>query len=212
MTELILVRHGVTAWNKERRFQGQIDIPLDDEGRQQARLAAQRLAGEPIEAVYASDLGRAWHTGEAIATRLGLPTLPDSGLRERSYGSFEGRTFDEIQREFPDEYARWQARDPGFSPGGVGESLEQLHARVSAAIHTIARRHPGGRVVAVTHGGVLDCVYRIATGLPMRAPRRHDLLNASLNRIAWDGEGFRLVVWADIAHLSGAIDDVDARI
>ncbi|MEN9314458.1 MAG: hypothetical protein RIS35_851 [Pseudomonadota bacterium] len=212
MTELILVRHGVTAWNKARRFQGQIDIPLDEEGHQQARLAAQRLAREPIDAVYASDLGRAWQTGEAIATALALRPRSEPGLRERSYGSFEGRTFDEIQRELPDEYARWQARDPVFCPGGIGESLEQLHARVSAALEAIVRSHPAGRVVAVTHGGVLDCAYRIATGLPMRAPRGHDLLNASLNRIAWDGQVFRLVVWADVDHLTGAIDDVDARV
>lgn len=211
MAELVLIRHGVTAWNKDRRFQGQIDIPLDDEGRHQARLAAVRLAAEGADAVYASDLGRAWQTGEAIAAALGLPLGAEPGLRERHYGAFEGRTFDEIRQELPDDHARWQARDLHFTPGGAGESLAVLHARVLDALQRLARRHAGGRVVAVTHGGVLDCAYRIASGMPLEAPRSHDLLNASLNTIAWDGDRFRLVGWADVAHLSGAIDDVEAR-
>lgn len=211
MAELVLVRHGVTTWNKARRFQGRIDVPLDTEGHRQARLAARRLSGEPVAAVYASDLARAWQTGEAIARELGLPLRPEPGLRERHYGAFEGRTFDEIRSDLPEDHARWQARDLHFTPGGSGESLAQLHARVLDALLGLASRHPGETVVAVTHGGVLDCAYRIATGLPLDAPRAHDLLNASLNRIAWDGETFRLIGWADVAHLSGAIDDVEAR-
>lgn len=211
MTEIVLVRHGVTAWNKARRFQGQIDIPLDDEGHRQARQAARRLAAEPIAAVYASDLARARQTGEAIAAALGLQVQTASGLRERHYGAFEGRSFEEIAEQLPEAYARWQARDPHLTPGGSGESLTTLHARVLAALTALAQRHVGQRVVAVTHGGVLDCVYRIATGLPMQAPRRHDIPNAGLNRIVWDGQAFGLRAWAEIDHLTDALDDIEPR-
>ena len=211
MTELVLVRHGVTAWNRARRFQGHIDIPLDDEGHRQARLAAQRLAQEPIGAVYASDLDRAVQTARPIARALGLELGSEPGQRERHYGAFEGLDHATLEREHAEAFARWRARDPDFPLPGGGETLRDLSARVEAALLRLALRHPGQRVVAVTHGGVLDCAYRIASGLEIDAPRRHDLLNASLNRIAWDGARFRLVGWGDVAHLEAALDDVEAR-
>lgn len=211
MTELVLLRHGVTAWNRARRFQGHIDIPLDEEGHRQAQLAARRLSAEPVAAVYASDLGRAVQTAEPIARALGLSLQRDAGLRERHYGAFEGLDHDALEREHPEAFARWRAREPDFPLPGGGETLRSFHARVEAALLRLALRHPGERVVAVTHGGVLDCVYRIASGLDLSAPRRHDLLNASVNRIAWDGARFRLLAWGDVAHLEAALDDIEAR-
>jgi len=208
-TELIMIRHGVTAWNKERRFQGQIDIPLDDEGLRQAQLLGQSMAGAALAAVYASDLTRARQTAEPLASALGLPVVAEPGLRERHYGAFEGRTWDELQREHAADFARWRAREPDFSLPGGGETLLALHDRVEATMRALAARHPGASVVAVTHGGVLDCAYRIATGLGMREPRQHDLLNASINRILFDGERFSLVGWADVAHLRQADDAIE---
>jgi probable phosphoglycerate mutase len=211
MTEFVLVRHGVTAWNRARRFQGHIDIPLDDEGHRQARLAARRLAQEAISAVYASDLGRAVQTAEPIAQALGLALGSEPGLRERHYGAFEGLDHDTIEREHAEAFARWRARDPDYVLPGGGETLRTFSARVEAAMLRLAQRHPGERVVAVTHGGVLDCAYRIASGLDLGAPRRHDLLNASVNRVSWDGVRFRLIAWGDVSHLDAALDDVEAR-
>lgn len=208
-TELIMIRHGVTAWNKERRFQGQIDIPLDDEGLRQAQLLGQSMAGAALAAVYASDLTRARQTAEPLASAIGLPVVAEPGLRERHYGAFEGRTWDELQREHAADFARWRAREPDFSLPGGGETLLALHDRVEATMRALAARHPGSSVVAVTHGGVLDCAYRIATGLGMREPRQHDLLNASINRIIFDGERFSLVGWADVAHLRRAEDAIE---
>jgi len=208
-TELIMIRHGVTAWNKERRFQGQIDIPLDDEGLRQAQLLGQSMAGAALAAVYASDLTRARQTAEPLASAIGLPVVAEPGLRERHYGAFEGRTWDELQREHAADFARWRAREPDFSLPGGGETLLALHDRVEATMRALAARHPGASVVAVTHGGVLDCAYRIATGLGMREPRQHDLLNASINRILFDGERFSLVGWADVAHLRRADDAIE---
>jgi probable phosphoglycerate mutase len=208
-TELIMIRHGVTAWNKERRFQGQIDIPLDDEGLRQAQLLGQSMAGAALAAVYASDLTRARQTAEPLASALGLPVVAEPGLRERHYGDFEGCTWDELQREHAADFARWRAREPDFSLPGGGETLLALHDRVEATMRALAARHPGASVVAVTHGGVLDCAYRIATGLGMREPRQHDLLNASINRILFDGERFSLVGWADVTHLRRADDAIE---
>lgn len=210
-TELVLIRHGVTAWNRERRFQGQIDIPLDDEGRSQAARTGRRLANWPLGMLYASDLARARQTAEPIAEVHGIEARVDVRLRERHYGEFEGRTHDELQRDEPHAWRRWRSREPDFALPGGGESLRAFHARVAAVLGELVRRHPGETVVVVTHGGVLDVAYRLATGLPLEAPRTHDLLNASLNRVAWDGGGFRLIAWADVAHLEDALDDVEAR-
>ena len=214
-TELILVRHGVTAWNRERRFQGQIDIGLDDEGRAQAVLTGRRLAVWHIDAIYASDLSRARQTAEPIAAERGLAVRIEPRLRERHYGSFEGRTHEELERLQTEAWRRWRRREPDFALPGGGESLRVFHTRVVAALGDLARAHPGRTVVAVTHGGVLDIAYRIATGMALEAPRGHDLLNASLNRVRWDGCGFSLLAWADIAHLATsrepAHDDVEAR-
>jgi probable phosphoglycerate mutase len=215
VTTIVLVRHGVTDWNLDRRFQGQIDIPLNDEGLRQAELTGRRLAADPgrdrIAAVHTSDLSRAARTAQPIARALGLPMHADPALRERNYGAFEGRTHDELAQQEVEAWARWRAREPDFELPGGGESLRAVHARGAGALRGLAARYPAATVVAVAHGGVLDCAFRIAAGLPLDAPRGHDLLNASLNRIAFDGDGFRLIDWADVAHLEGALDDVEAR-
>ncbi|HEY5635214.1 MAG TPA: histidine phosphatase family protein [Burkholderiaceae bacterium] len=210
MTELILVRHGVTAWNRERRFQGHTDRGLDEEGREQARRAAARLAREPVDAIYASDLGRAWQTAEPLGEATGLAPRSEPALRERYYGDFEGRSHDELAHESPEAFARWERREPDFELPGGGESLRAFDARVRAALGELAARHRGQRVVAVTHGGVLDCAYRAARGLGLEAPREHALLNASINRIGWRDGAFFLIDWADVGHLSGAGDDAGA--
>lgn len=201
-----MIRHGVTAWNRDRRFQGQTDIALDEEGLAQALRTGRRLADWPLAAVYTSDLARARQTAEPIAAAHGLPLLIDERLRERRFGCFEGLTHDEIRLEQAGSWQRWHAREPDFAPPGGGESLRAFHARVESVMRDLARRHAGHTVVAVTHGGVLDCVFRVATGLALEAPRGHELLNASLNRIAWDGRAFSLLAWGDVAHLGGTND------
>ncbi len=207
----MLIRHGVTGWNREYRFQGQIDTPLAEEGIVQARDTGRRLATWPVEAVYTSDLLRARQTAEAIAAPHGLALRVEPRLRERHYGRFEGRTREEIERDDAQAYRRWRAREPDFPLPGGGETLIALYERVEQALRELAQRHAGRVIVVVTHGGVLDCAFRIATGLAIEEPRTHDLLNASLNRIAWDGTRFRLVAWADAAHLAETRDDVEAR-
>ena len=124
----------------------------------------------------------------------------DAGLRERAFGRFEGLTYAEVEAAWPDEVRRWRAREPGFAPGG-GESPEAFYDRCVPRAMAIAARHPGEVVALVAHGGVLDCLYRAATGLGLQAPRTWQLGNATINRLLWNGEGFVLVGWNDDAHL-----------
>jgi probable phosphoglycerate mutase len=200
-TRLIVVRHGETAWNVDTRIQGQLDIGLNDIGRRQARQVAGALADQPIDAIYASDLSRAWDTALGIGRASGVKVVAHTGLRERAFGHFEGRTFAEIE-------ARLRTRDPAFAPPQGGESLIDFRARVVGVAGELAARHPDGLVVLVAHGGVLDILYRAATGQELQAPRTWFLGNAAINRLLWTPQGFSLVGWGDVAHLTqDALDE-----
>lgn len=210
-TRIIVVRHGETAWNVDTRIQGQLDIPLNDTGRWQAERLAQALAGEEISAIYSSDLQRAHATALAVARPAGLAVATDQGLRERGFGSFEGRTFAEIEEAWPEQSLLWRKRDPEFAPAG-GESLLVFRARVTRTAHALAARHPGEQIMLVAHGGVLDVLYRDATGQELQAPRTWDLGNASINRLLWTPEGLNLVGWSDTRHLQdeSSLDETSA--
>ena len=164
MTLLCLVRHGETAWNAEHRVQGQLDVPLNDVGRGQARAVAEALAGERFAAIYSSDLSRARETAEPAARLLGLPVRLDANLRERHYGIFERLTYAEVKERFPEDYARFERREPEFD-FRTGESLRAFFARAVQCVLSIAERHAGERVLVFTHGGVLDYLYRFVNDL-----------------------------------------------
>jgi probable phosphoglycerate mutase len=200
-TRIIAVRHGETAWNVDSRIQGQLDIGLNDNGRWQARRVGEALAGEEITAVYSSDLGRAHQTAESIAAITGKEVVPQEGLRERSFGLFEGKTFDEIHQTWPDHAQNWRKRIPEWQPPEGGESLLQLRERVTKTIAELAARHAGEQIVVVAHGGVLDALYRVATGQEVNSPRTWELPNGAINRLLWTPEGFTLVGWSDTQHL-----------
>ena len=208
LTRIVAVRHGETVWNAEMRMQGQLDTALSARGRWQAGRAAGSLAGEGIEAMFASDLERAFDTAHALASRLGLPITTDVGLRERSFGVFQGYTYADIDRRWPVEAARWRHHDPDFAPEG-GETLREFSARAVAACSRIAAGQAGRSIAIVTHGGVLDCLYRAAAGVGLDAPRSWELGNAAINRLLYTPRGFTLVGWSDTAHLEGetTLDD-----
>jgi broad specificity phosphatase PhoE len=147
MTTFLLARHGETDWNRERRYQGHADTPLNALGREQARGLAERLAGVDLEAVYASDLRRALETAEIVARSLGLPVVTDEGLREIDVGSWQGLGWEERQQR------EWD-----------GESKETHSERVLAALARIAHRHPDAAVLVVAHGGTLRRVQEAALG------------------------------------------------
>ena len=209
-TRIIATRHGETAWNVDTRIQGHLDIPLNDTGRWQAQRLGAALAGEPIARVYASDLGRAHQTAQAVADTAGLQVVSDPGLRERAFGIFEGRTFAEIEADWPEQAMRWRKRDPAFEPEG-GESLLRFRERIVGTLDRLAAAHPGEQIVVVGHGGVLDVLYRAATRQELQAPRTWALGNAAINRLLWTPDGLTLVGWADTGHLdNAALDETTA--
>ena len=207
-SQVVLVRHGETAWNVDTRIQGQLDIGLNATGVWQAQRAGSALADEPIGVVYASDLSRAWQTAEEIARPHGLAVQPEPRLRERAFGNFEGLSFAEIEATLPVQARLWRERDPEFEPEG-GESLLMFRDRVTGVAAELAARHPGELVVLVAHGGVMDVLYRAATRQELQAPRTWQLGNAAINRMLWTPEGFSLVGWSDTAHLTAgdALDE-----
>lgn len=150
MTTLSLIRHGETPWNVEGRYQGQLDPPLTERGRQQAREAARRLAPIGFDVIYSSDLARARQTAEALADVTGLRIHVEPRLREINQGEWQGVLIDEIRARWPAALDGWE-RDPWqYHPPG-GERLEEVQARVFAAIDEIAARHPRGTVAVFTH-------------------------------------------------------------
>jgi probable phosphoglycerate mutase len=208
--KIILIRHGETAWNAERRLQGHLDIPLNAEGERQARLLAGALAAEPIDLIVSSDLQRARQTAQAVATPRGMPLHVEPGLRERCYGGFEGLLYSEIEQRFPAEFAAWQARDvDAVLPSGknCGETFRQFYTRSTDAILGLARSHPGQTIAMVAHGGVLECAYRMALGLPLETPRDFKVFNASINRFHMEEGRLLLDSWGEVEHLRPAVLD-----
>jgi probable phosphoglycerate mutase len=199
-TRIIAIRHGETAWNVDTRIQGQLDIGLNETGRQQAQRVARALASESIQAIYASDLLRAWDTADAIASTTGSALQAHEGLRERSFGIFQGKTFPEIEAAWPEQAQQWRKREPHWAPEG-GESLTAMHQRITRTANELAARHLGQQIVLVAHGGVLDMLYRAATGQDLHAPRSWEVGNAAINRLLWTPEGLTLVGWSDKRHL-----------
>lgn len=206
-TRIIAVRHGETSWNADARIQGQRDIGLNDTGRWQAQCVGKALAEETITAVYSSDLERAHATAQSISEVKGIPVIPHEGLRERSFGMFEGKTFDEIHETWPEHAHNWRKRIPEWQPPEGGESLIQLRERVTRTVQELAARHPGEQIVLVAHGGVLDALYRVATGQEVNSPRTWELPNGAINRLLWTPQGFTLVGWSDTQHLDHASAD-----
>ncbi|MCA3238785.1 MAG: histidine phosphatase family protein [Curvibacter sp.] len=200
-TRILAIRHGETAWNVDTRIQGHLDIPLNDTGRWQAKRLARALAArDPIDAVYSSDLQRARDTARAIAQAAGAPMALHTGLRERGFGMFEGKTYSEIEQTWPEESAQWRRRTPDWAPAG-GESLLQVRERILHTLRELTAPHAGQQIVLVAHGGVMDQLYRLASGQDLQAPRTWQLGNTAVNRLLWTAEGLSLVGWSDTSHL-----------
>jgi len=205
-TELILIRHGETDWNRELRFQGHIDVPLNDMGHEQARRLGRRLAQEAVQYLVSSDLMRAQQTAAPAAQQLELALATSVTLREQNFGVVEGMRAEEIQSLHPRAWEDWlQFREDHAMP--EGESARQFHARIMDALGSIAALHPGQTVLVVTHGGVLDMVWRTARGLGLNGPRQSQIPNAGFNRIrlgdASAPDRIEIVDWADTRHLEG---------
>jgi probable phosphoglycerate mutase len=213
MTEIFLIRHGETDWNVEKRLQGHLDIALNAEGERQAAALGRALAEESVDAVYASDLQRAMQTALAIAAPRGMQVRVERELRERSYGAFEGLLHGDIHARYPEAYAMLRARDiDARYPMGVqqAETLREFSQRAIGVITRLANAHRNKKIVIVSHGGLLECIYRAANALDLSPPRDFDIKNASINRLVWDGTALRIVQWSDVSHLADlSLDEID---
>ena len=206
-TRICMVRHGETAWNAEGRVQGQLDIPLNDVGRAQARATSEALAGQDFTAIYCSDLIRVRQTAEPAAKRLALPVAYDAALRERHYGMFETLTYVEVRQKFPVEYARFRDKDPDFDFQG-GESLRDFNERSLKVVGDLIERHAGEQILVFTHGGVLEMVYRHARAVGLSSVRDFEIPNAGINWVEVKSGEWKVGAWAGVAHLEAALDDL----
>ena len=202
MTDFIFIRHGETDWNRQQRFQGQIDIALNELGHTQAQRLGERLAREPTDHLISSDLQRAQQTAAPLAAAWQTAPTLMPGLREQCFGVLEGLDVPTIKARHPDLWTQWLEHRADFALPG-GESLRQFHTRVVDAVKALADAHPGRRVTVVTHGGVLDMLWRTAHGLPLDGLRRCDIPNTGLNHLRWRQGTLDIVRWADASHLDG---------
>lgn len=207
MTELILIRHGETDWNRELRFQGHVDVPLNATGHEQARRLAERLAADrlTVHHLVCSDLVRTRQTAqpslEVLFPQATIDTLTDSNLREQSFGVVDGMRVDDIKEQHADAWEKWLRFEADYGMPG-GETTRQFHARVMDAVRRIALQHAGQTVMVVTHGGVLDMIWRTARGTGLDGPRQSDIPNAGFNRVRVDAATVEVLDWADVRHLA----------
>jgi broad specificity phosphatase PhoE len=167
---LLLARHAETDWNRDRRWQGHSNPPLNSTGRRQARELAERLEREDLGAIYSSDSERARQTAEIVGSRLGLAVNTDPRLREASFGEWEGLTRQEIRKRYADDFVRWEAAERPLPPGI--EPDEEMAERVLAALREIAAGHPRGGVLVVTSGGPIRAVEAHLRGVEQISARR----------------------------------------
>ena len=210
-THICFIRHGETTWNAERRMQGHIDIPLNTAGMGQAKRLATSLTQtkHSFDAIYSSDLERALHTANVVANALSLAVHTTPQLRERNVGQLQGLLLSEAPILLPEIWQSHIARELDHDLGG-GESIRAFHQRMQGVLELLLRQHRGQSILAVSHGGSLDMIYRIVTQQALDAERVAVVPNTSLNWITHDGSVWSIQRWADTSHLSeSALDDIE---
>ena len=202
MALFYFVRHGETEWNLEGRVCGRTDVLLSGAGRRQARLLARRLKSIPFEVMYSSPLRRALDTARIIGEATGHAPSVDDRLAELDYGTWEGKTFEEIRQADPAAYHAWVA-DPGRQAPPEGESGEQLVERAAPFLADVALRHTHGNVLVVCHKTLSRLLACYILGVPLSEYRRRVAVeNAALNIFQHTEEGWRLTLLNDTSHLS----------
>jgi alpha-ribazole phosphatase len=179
---LYVVRHGATVWNKETRYQGQTDIPLNEEGERQAEKIAARFAGECIQAVYSSPLKRAFDTAKQIARPHSLDVCCLPGMLEIGFGDWEGKEYTHIRQQYSEELRRW-IQNPLDNHVPNGEALPELHQRVEGALQEILSSHEEGNVVLVAHSGSIRMLFCCLLKMDLSAFWRIMQFNGAINQI-----------------------------
>jgi broad specificity phosphatase PhoE len=186
MIQLILIRHGQTQWNREGRWQGQADPPLNALGRRQARRAALELRGAHLDYLYSSDLRRTMETAHIIGAELGLAIIPDARLREINLGRWQGMLSVDIEAQYPDEFQLWHTSPLTTRPPD-GEDVHALAARVLEAISEVALRHPGQRVGIVAHELPIAVTVAHVRGVDLAQLRELIPRTGAWQEVSWEG-------------------------
>ncbi|HLY65158.1 MAG TPA: histidine phosphatase family protein [Chloroflexota bacterium] len=197
---LLLCRHGQTAFNASLRFQGQLDEPLSELGREQARRLGDRLAGERIDVAYTSDLCRAYETATLALAGRPVPLHLDERLREVAFGRWEGLTFAEIKKRFPDDVAARDHDRVNYAMPG-GESLIQLADRLRGFLEDVLPRHGGQTILVIAHGGTMNAAISTLLDMPLSSWWRLRNHNANVSMIHFTAHGPRLASFNDTCHL-----------
>jgi broad specificity phosphatase PhoE len=211
MTTFYIIRHGQTDWNLQGRWQGKADIPLNDVGRVQAQRLARRLFARRIrfDALYSSDLKRAWETAALLSERLGIIPKPLSALREIDVGAWSGLTRSEVRAQFPDLLERFESGED-VRRGGDGETFGQLYDRVVGVVERLIIERPGQTIALVTHGGPARALLLHAARDKIGVlPRPLHVGNTSLSIIACETHDWRILSVNDMSHLDGIVEAPD---
>ena len=201
MTEIIIIRHGETEWNKTGRFQGHSDVPLSAEGRAQAAALGKNLVVDHVDAIYASDLTRAMETAAPLAQRFGLEVISDPLLRELNFGSWEGRNFNDVNAENPDAMKTFY-NDPERVNIPDSEPFPEFQRRVAGRVREIVAQERGKRIVIVSHGASIRILFADILSMPIRSIWHVSQLNTAVNKVRFEDDGFAVVtLMNDTSHL-----------
>ena len=202
---ILLVRHGETVWNQENRWQGQADVPLSDNGRDQSWRLARRLWDEKqtVQAIYTSDLMRAVDTAAIVGETFGLPPTIEPGWREMNIGTWSGLRTAEVIAQNPEEWERLRAGED--LPRGGGETFAHFQARLVQAAQDLVHKHAGERVMVVSHGGAVRAFLLYCRGLDMSQFRTIDKIgNTGLSEVTLTADGKAIIHHVnDTDHLDG---------
>ena len=202
MTEIIIIRHGETEWNKTGRFQGHSDVPLSAEGRAQAAMLGKNLAVDHVDMIYASDLTRAMETAAPLAQRFGLEVISDPQLRELNFGAWEGRNFNDVNAENPNAMKNFYT-DPEQADIPESEPFPEFQRRIAGRVREIVAQERGKRIVIVSHGASIRILLADLLSMPIRSIWHLSQLNTAVNKIRFEDDGFAAItLMNDTAHLS----------
>ena len=201
---MILIRHGESTWNQERRVQGHMDPSLSDRGRAQAELLASRLKGRPFASLYTSPLRRALETASVLGESVGYRPEPVAGLQEIRLGAWEGKTTEEIRAIYGNAYDRWldAPLDAGGPPGG--EAVRDFQQRAVATLEDLRTAHHDGDLLVVTHGGVIKVYLCYILGLDLNQMFRIKADNTAVTEVLFQRGRATLALLNDTCHLNGA--------
>jgi len=208
ITTFYIVRHGETEWNKQGLLQGNLDSPLSDLGIRQADALARHFTQCSFDHIVSSDLSRAVVTAQKIADTQKKTLATDIRLRERNLGIAQGLTLNEFSEKYPDDYKCFSSMDAHYVIPG-GESSLQRYTRCVECVNELTATYCGKKVVVVTHGGVLDALFRYVNGMTLESKRTFSMFNASVNAIQYSNNEWNIVTWGFVEHLRelGALDE-----